>query len=369
VGFLGLLNEGKGTPYLVLSKAGRERWALPADRPAILRAAMGVHSPSTMGGVAQWHLGRLAAVTPLARLMPGRRSIAQVSLTDALAQLLRVDEPKVAVAESFGGERCVLMVLDSKARVRAYAKVTANPHHTEHLQREHSTLQRLDGVRAALDAPTSLYTGPLGRYWCLVLSPVHGGPGLRPWRLDRRRVDATAELFRPGANQATTRDSIPLEEPRDPSWTTRLHAVHELLDGSVDAPLPTGLVHGDFAPWNVLTNGSRVGIVDWEAADFEGLPFWDLWHFILSATSVAPPSGSVAAVRAALRNQGPLMPALEHYAERVGVPVTSGRSVLVAYLAISGTKLVEEAASGRGDHLQALRWRERLLDEALEVLR
>jgi hypothetical protein len=330
---------------------------------------MAVHRPSTIAGVAQWYLGRLAAATPLSRLLPGRRCLARVSDTSTLARLLRVNEPKIAVAESFGGERCVLMVLDPSARVRAYVKVAANAGQWQHLQREDAALRRLDGVRAVLDVPTVLHAGPLGRYWSLVLSPIHSGPSLRPWRLDRQRVDAAATLFRPGANSATPRDRTPLEEPRDPAWTKRLRRVHELLEGSANVTLPTGLVHGDFAPWNVMTNGSRVGIVDWEAADFEGLPFWDVWHFTLSAMSVASQSAFMLALRAALRNRGPLMPALKRYAERVGVPVGAGRPVLLAYLATTGVEFVHEAAMGRRDHIQALRWRARLLDEALEVLR
>jgi hypothetical protein len=369
VGFLGLLNEGEGTPYLVLSKAGRERWALPVDRPSILRAAMDVHAPSTMGGMALWHLGRLAAATPLAQMVPGRRCMARVSLTGALARLLRVDEPRVAVAQSFGGERSVLMVIDPSARVRAYVKVAATAVQAERLQHEDAALRRLNGVRAVVDVPTSVYAGPLDGYWSLVLSPVRGTRGLRPWRLDRRHVDAAAGLFRPGANRANPRDRIQLEEPRDPSWRMRLQEVQELLEGPARVSLPTGIAHGDFSPWNVLIKGTRVGLIDWEAVDFEGLPFWDLWHFAVSSPSVAPHSASMPAVRAALRNRGPLMPALKRYAERVGVPVRAARPVLLAYLTISGVELIEQAASGRRDRVDALRRRERLLDEALEVLR
>jgi len=47
--------------------------------------------------------------------------------------------------------------------------------------------------------------------------------------------------------------------------------------------VPTMLVHGDFTPWNMRHN-LKVGyvLVDWEWADFAGLPAYDLLHFQFS---------------------------------------------------------------------------------------
>jgi hypothetical protein len=52
----------------------------------------------------------------------------------------------------------------------------------------------------------------------------------------------------------------------------------ECLD--LDITIPTMLVHGDFAPWN-MRNHPKKGyvLVDWEWADFTGLPAYDLLHF------------------------------------------------------------------------------------------
>jgi hypothetical protein len=47
-----------------------------------------------------------------------------------------------------------------------------------------------------------------------------------------------------------------------------------------DTAVPTMLAHGDFLPWNIVRN-PKVGdvLVDWEWADFAGLPAHDLLHF------------------------------------------------------------------------------------------
>jgi hypothetical protein len=51
----------------------------------------------------------------------------------------------------------------------------------------------------------------------------------------------------------------------------------------LDIAIPTLLVHGDFAPWNIrITPASGLVLVDWESADFAGLPGEDLFHFHFS---------------------------------------------------------------------------------------
>ena len=47
-----------------------------------------------------------------------------------------------------------------------------------------------------------------------------------------------------------------------------------------DISVPTMLVHGDFTPWNMRKNPETgYVLVDWEWADFAGLPAYDLLHF------------------------------------------------------------------------------------------
>ncbi len=44
--------------------------------------------------------------------------------------------------------------------------------------------------------------------------------------------------------------------------------------------LPLVLVHGDFAPWNLkIQPDDKITAIDWEDAEFTGLPLWDLCHF------------------------------------------------------------------------------------------
>jgi aminoglycoside phosphotransferase (APT) family kinase protein len=62
----------------------------------------------------------------------------------------------------------------------------------------------------------------------------------------------------------------------------------DVLDRSLgcldlDISIPTMLAHGDFAPWNMRKNPEAgYVLVDWEWADFTGLPAYDLLHFQFS---------------------------------------------------------------------------------------
>jgi len=64
-----------------------------------------------------------------------------------------------------------------------------------------------------------------------------------------------------------------------------------LLDQELD--VPTVLVHGDFAPWNIreLADGS-VTLIDWESANRDGLPLHDLCHFFYMQTKLFAPGSS-----------------------------------------------------------------------------
>jgi hypothetical protein len=79
----------------------------------------------------------------------------------------------------------------------------------------------------------------------------------------------------------------------------------DLLDRALsfldlDVAVPTLLVHGDFAPWN-MRNNPEVGyvLVDWEWADFAGLPAHDLLHFHFNNDCLfGGKEGGYAAIRA-----------------------------------------------------------------------
>jgi len=54
------------------------------------------------------------------------------------------------------------------------------------------------------------------------------------------------------------------------------------LSGIDDLPIKQGILHGDFAPWNIKrsTNGGIV-VLDWEHGSLDGPAGWDWLHFVM----------------------------------------------------------------------------------------
>jgi hypothetical protein len=58
--------------------------------------------------------------------------------------------------------------------------------------------------------------------------------------------------------------------------------------------------------------------VDWEEARFDGLPFWDIWHYAVQTAALTRWSWSAKALHRAIRGEGPLWSALQRYARSTG---------------------------------------------------
>jgi hypothetical protein len=84
------------------------------------------------------------------------------------------------------------------------------------------------------------------------------------------------------------RDLYRLESGHDQFLADQVAAIGE---GQNDLPLV--FQHGDPGPWNVIvTHAGQPAFLDWEAADPDGLPLWDLFHFLRSfAFSISKRAG------------------------------------------------------------------------------
>jgi hypothetical protein len=65
-------------------------------------------------------------------------------------------------------------------------------------------------------------------------------------------------------------------------WARRIEkAMRRIQDQFSGAPILMTAAHNDFAPWNIRIEGGVARIFDWEYADEEQLPLFDLLHFAL----------------------------------------------------------------------------------------
>ena len=178
-------------------------------------------------------------------------------------------------------QKAVVVLVDSgSGEPLGVMKVALGEDACASLLREARTLQLLAkaGVK---NVPVLLASEEAGRRaW---QTAVPGKPTSR--KLTELHVDWLLQLPRTG--KTTTLDNqkqilCQLVEDRCSGLSARyLRAVTnavEHIDGH--SPIPLVLVHGDFAPWNVkLQSHSKLAVIDWEDAEFAGLPLWDLCHF------------------------------------------------------------------------------------------
>lgn len=94
-------------------------------------------------------------------------------------------------------------------------------------------------------------------------------PALYLWQ----QSDAYKRLYK------RTHDVLPLIEPS--YRTLLLGALAEVEQQIGNQELPAGMVHGDFAPWNLRINSGRLFVFDWEYAEACGNPLQDFLHFHL----------------------------------------------------------------------------------------
>ena len=84
------------------------------------------------------------------------------------------------------------------------------------------------------------------------------------------------------------RDIYRLESGHTQFLADKVAAIREGQDN-----LPLVFQHGDPGPWNVIvTHAGQPAFLDWEAADPDGLPLWDLFYFLRSfAFSISKRAG------------------------------------------------------------------------------
>jgi hypothetical protein len=110
---------------------------------------------------------------------------------------------------------------------------------------------------------------------------------------------------------------------------------HAFLAGQIAAigasrsRFPLVFQHGDPGTWNIwVTPSQRVAFLDWEAAEPQGMPLWDLFYFVRTYGAWAMRAGSSGDVMKGFAGQflsaSPfqqlLIDATHHYRARVGVP-------------------------------------------------
>jgi hypothetical protein len=186
----------------------------------------------------------------------GRTSAGPGDGARELCELVGVAPDGGAVVRSRGSGRTTFG-LTEHGRLRVVVKVA--PDHDSALAHENEALQRLHGAIPGVVLPVVRWVGS----WRGQLAMATDALALAP---DRRDIDLEEAL-----------------------------AIAIALARGSERHGP--VVHGDFAPWNILRTLDGIALVDWESSRFELDPLYDLAHFVTSKGTLLGSHEPAGAVR------------------------------------------------------------------------
>jgi hypothetical protein len=249
----------------------------------------------------------------------------------------------------------VLMLLRPPGATRpsGLVKITRASAHRARLENEGRALEQLvDLPLAAGRVPAPWFAGTHAGRAVLGESMIDGEPftSVARWEpTDPHLGDAAGWLTDLGA---ATRVAVPatvvatalmtlLERYADMHRPTTIEhaALRDRFEalGQIDLPIPTVFQHGDPGIWNLLVDGSgRTVFLDWEAAETDGLPLWDLLYLVRSyAIATSRRAGVRDRLEAATRHLldgSPLgdriVDLVATYRERVGLPAAAVEALI-----------------------------------------
>lgn len=266
-------------------------------------------------------------------------------------------------------------------------KITRSDGHRSRLENEGRALERLATLPAAAGrAPVPWFAGRHAGRALLGISMVDGAPFRRRatwapddpllgdavgWLTDlavATRVAAPAAVV--GHALLTLLDRFerlyrpPADEAR--ALRDRFEAVARL-----DDPIPTVLQHGDPGIWNLLVDrDGRTVFLDWESAEPDGLPLWDVLYLARSyAVAASRRRGARDRLDAAARHlleASPLgdrmVELVTAYRERVGVPAGATEGLIFGCWLHRSLKEASRMKPDRIDDGQFVRLIRRMLE-------
>jgi hypothetical protein len=223
-----------------------------------------------------------------------------------------------AAPGDYSSQKALLFLFDDDAdQPRSVVKITRDARHNARLENEWKALTHLQerGIGAAANRPEPLFFGHHAGRTILGETALAGVPFPQKTQASpdcpyaHRAIEWLAELgistsHRP-ENQADLIARLEallrrFEEIYSPEPDTARFLARQVDTVGQNAEgLRLVFQHGDPGPWNVLVSPTGApGFLDWEAADPDGMPLWDVLHFLRSfAFSVSQKRGTRDALR------------------------------------------------------------------------
>lgn len=188
----------------------------------------------------------------------------------------------------------VIQVSNNVGRTICYVKIGHNERTNNLVKNEANMLKYLRDKKLSFRVPIIKYRGEWdGRYYCIQLSPENQLLAA-PRRLNEQYIKVIQDCY------SLCSRSLQLQESE--FWKRLIRKV-ETISNSYhrhlfwlglskvekklgDTIFPFHLCHGDLASWNAYILNDQLYIFDWEYAHFEGIPGYDLIHFVIQESKL-----------------------------------------------------------------------------------
>jgi hypothetical protein len=269
--------------FAVLPSLANPRWFVPLDSTAVSSAAFRLYTPfQTMARLKLLGV-RTVARTGLPVWYRDQFVIAQRTMPP-IERVLKAVFPsidlRVAIATGTPGpdRKPTAAILSMDGGTLGFAKLSCSAVSAQLIEHEATILRALACVPHPVPlAPRLLFAGEVDGTVLTIQDAVPGSPGPRQFTgAHRLFLTGLSQGNATRASSAVIVDALhrrveDLSSPRS-DLLSAFYAVLPVVNRLV---LPTTIVHGDFAPWNVRSHHGDIAAFDWEYGEVEGLPLLD----------------------------------------------------------------------------------------------
>lgn len=276
-------------PLAALPSLEAPRWFISTENQEVSALGLCLYTPQ------HWYAKvakKIIQKTGFLRLFSAERFRQRTLLVIALKQR----PPLVSACEVWGGckvscfsfsrgakgpyQKDTAQVVEGNGKVPLYVKIASTTKARERIDQEAHVLSVLKTEpRYACHIPDLRFSGKFGQHYILVQSAIQGGCG--PKRLNSEIVVFLSVLVGSVRVQANTLSFW--QKTRAKMLSNRdLAGYWNIVEGKLaNVIIPITFMHGDFTPWNVLISGGDIQAIDWESGLPEGVPFVDMFHYLL----------------------------------------------------------------------------------------
>lgn len=268
------------------------RWFISLDAPAVAAASFNLYTPTRFSANLKRAIARTAARLRLPIFYRDQIVIAQRAklppIEEALALVFPLRDLRLAFSagapEPARNRKVSANAIATNGEELAFIKIADTEISRRIVEHEAAVLPALSAHTSLRGlAPRLIYSGEVDGKFIAVQAPLPGKPAparfgpahaqfLARLRVGPNKLAAETQFFRDLSSRLSALASPPADV------TDTFEHFRPILE---ELHVPTTIVHGDFAPWNLRIANGRISAFDWEYGELDGLPLIDETHYQL----------------------------------------------------------------------------------------